>query len=171
MKLNLTKLVLTAGLSLGIISVASVAEAGINLNGSSLTGHLPQPTTKWQPQQSKGLTSKGSSLSEVVRHGAPPAKYLKGLTKLKEFLRGELAIFPDAYETIHFVIAEGEMVAAYLGFHGTQTGKLGSFPPSGKTLKTDFMCIFRFENSKISEIWALWDRLEALERLGHLAIN
>ncbi len=109
--------------------------------------------------------------SEVVRHGAPPAKYLQGLTRLKKFLRGELAIFPDAYETIHFLIADDEMVAAYLGFHGTQTGKLGSFPPSGKTLKTDFMCIFRLENSKISEIWALWDRLEALERLGHLAID
>ncbi|MDJ0742930.1 MAG: ester cyclase [Xenococcaceae cyanobacterium MO_167.B27] len=109
--------------------------------------------------------------SEVVRHGAPPAKYLKGLTKLQEFLRGELAIFPDAYETIHFLIGEGEMVAAYLGFHGTQTGNLGSFPPSGKTLETDFMCIFRLENSKISEIWALWDRLDALNLLGHLLID
>ena len=109
--------------------------------------------------------------SEVVRHGAPPAKYLKGLTKLKEFLRGELVIFPDAYETINFLIAEGEMIAAILRFHGTQTGKLGSFPPSGKVLETDLMCIFRLENSKILEIWALWDRLEALARLGHLSIN
>jgi predicted ester cyclase len=109
--------------------------------------------------------------SEVVRHGAPPAKYLKGLTKLKEFLRGELAIFPDAYETIHFPIAEGEIVAAYLGFQGTQTGKLGSFPPSGKILETDFMCIFRLENGKILEIWALWDRLDTLDRLGHISIN
>ena len=71
MKLNLTKLVLTAGLSLGIISVASVAEARINLNGSSLTGHLPQPTTKWQPQQSKGLTSKGSSLTRQTTEQQP----------------------------------------------------------------------------------------------------
>ncbi|MDJ0570148.1 MAG: hypothetical protein QNJ53_14035 [Pleurocapsa sp. MO_192.B19] len=63
MKLNLPKLLLTAGLSLGIISFASVAEAGINLNGSSLTGHLPQPTTKRQPQYSKSLTCNGSSLS------------------------------------------------------------------------------------------------------------
>ncbi len=46
MKLNLTKLALTAGLSLGIISFASVAEAGKAVQGSSLTGHLPQPTTK-----------------------------------------------------------------------------------------------------------------------------
>ncbi len=107
--------------------------------------------------------------SEVVRHGAPPTKYLKGLTKLKEFLRGELGIFPDAYETINFLIAEGEMIAAILRFHGTQTGKLGSFPPSGKVLETDLMCIFRLENSKILEIWALWDRLDSLERLGHLS--
>ncbi len=109
--------------------------------------------------------------SEVVRHGAPPAKYLKGLSQLKEFLRGELNIFPDAYETIHFLIAEGEMVAAYLGFHGTQTGQLGSFPPSGKTLETNFRCIFRLENHKILEIWALWECLDALDRLGYLSIN
>ncbi len=87
MKLNLSKLLLTAGLGLGIISFASVAEAGLSLGngsrltgqkteqqpqqqlkggnwqGSSLTGHLPQPTTKGQPQKSKSLTCNGSSLS------------------------------------------------------------------------------------------------------------
>ena len=60
MKLNLTKLALTAGLSLGIISVASVAEAGINLNGSSLTG---QTSEKQLQQQSKALSANGSSLT------------------------------------------------------------------------------------------------------------
>ena len=109
--------------------------------------------------------------SEVVRHGSPPETYLKGLAELKEFLRGELEIFPDAYETIHFLIAEGEMVAAYLGFRGTQRGKLGPFSPSGKTLETDFMCIFRLKQAQIVEVWALWDRLNALNQLGHLAIN
>ncbi len=48
MKLNLTKLALTAGLGLGMLSFASVAEAGVMLgNGSSLTG---QKTEK-QSQQ------------------------------------------------------------------------------------------------------------------------
>ena len=48
MKLNLPKLLLTAGLGLGIISFASAAEAGLSLgNGSSLTG---QKTDK-QPAQ------------------------------------------------------------------------------------------------------------------------
>ncbi len=38
MKLNLPKLLLTAGISMGIISISSIAEAGLHLNGSSLTG-------------------------------------------------------------------------------------------------------------------------------------
>ena len=48
MKPNLTKLALTAGLSLGMLSFASVAEAGLSLgNGSSLTG---QKTEKQSAQ-------------------------------------------------------------------------------------------------------------------------
>ena len=61
MKLNLPKLLLTAGLSLGIISLASVAEAGVMLrNGSSLTG---QKTEKQSHQQLKGVSDRGSSLT------------------------------------------------------------------------------------------------------------
>ena len=51
MKLNLTKLALTAGLSLGMLSVASVAEAGTAEQGSSLTG---QKTEKPPPKKNLG---------------------------------------------------------------------------------------------------------------------
>ena len=59
MKLNLTKLALTAGLGLGMLSFASVAEAGPAEQGSSLTG---QKTDKHPQQQSKGSKEQGSSL-------------------------------------------------------------------------------------------------------------
>ncbi len=42
MKNNLLQLLLTAGLSLGIISTPSIAEAGMRVNGSSLTGQSSQ---------------------------------------------------------------------------------------------------------------------------------
>ena len=69
MKLNLTKLALTAGLGLGIISFASVAEAGVSLgNGSSLTGQ----TSEKQPQQQlKGLRAQGSSLTGQTTEKQP----------------------------------------------------------------------------------------------------
>ncbi|MDJ0596876.1 MAG: hypothetical protein QNJ72_44100 [Pleurocapsa sp. MO_226.B13] len=51
MKLNLPKLLLTAGLGLGTISAASVAEAGIRLNGKSLTGQTSEKQLQQQLQK------------------------------------------------------------------------------------------------------------------------
>ena len=63
MKLNLQKLLLTAGLSLGMLSIAFVAEARLSENGSSLSG---QKTEKQLPQQLNGLPVNGSSLTGQV---------------------------------------------------------------------------------------------------------
>ena len=63
MKLNLTKLALSAGLSLGMLSIASVAEAGLPMNGTSLTG---QTTEKQRSQQLKDLPKNGLILTGQV---------------------------------------------------------------------------------------------------------
>ena len=104
---------------------------------------------------------------EVVRHqgGHPP---LRGLAALKQFLHGELAVFPDAEETVLQLIAEGDRVAAHLRFVGTQHGALGRFPPTGRRLEVDFMCLCRLADGRIAEIWPLWDGLAMLRQLGHL---
>ncbi len=60
MKPNLTKLALTAGLGLGMLSFVSVAEAGRFNQGSRLTGQK----TEQQPQpQLKGISVQGSRLT------------------------------------------------------------------------------------------------------------
>lgn len=106
--------------------------------------------------------------SDVRRHsqvaGAPS---VTSLDELKAFLRGEADTFPDAHERVHFLIAEDDKVAALLEFTGTQRGALGPFPPCGGHLRADFMCIFRIEGSRIAEVWAAWDNLDALVQLGH----
>ncbi len=68
MKLNLSRLVLTAGLSLGMISIVSVAQARIQLNGSSLTG---QKTEKPPPQQLKGTSEMNSRLTGQTSEKQP----------------------------------------------------------------------------------------------------
>ena len=85
MKLNLTKLTLTAGLGLGMLSVASIAEAGIRLNGSSLTG---QTTEKQPQQQSKRMSSNGSSLSGQTTK-KQPQQQLKALSLNGSSLTGQ----------------------------------------------------------------------------------
>jgi steroid delta-isomerase-like uncharacterized protein len=103
-----------------------------------------------------------------VRHsgtsGQPPGRGREGL---KDFLRGEAATFPDARESIHFLVAEGDKVAARLAFSGTQRGPMGPFPPSGRRLEADFLCVFRLEGGRVAEAWVEWDNLAALVQLGH----
>jgi steroid delta-isomerase-like uncharacterized protein len=103
---------------------------------------------------------------DVVRHGSggPAVRSLEGL---REFLRGEARTFPDARETVQWLVAEGDMVAARLAFRGTQLGPLGPFPPSGRTLQADFQAMFRIAEGRVAEVWAVWDTLAALRELGH----
>ncbi len=64
MKTNFPQLLLTAGLSVGIISIPSIAEAGMRANSSSLTGQVSRPTSQDQPQpKTKALSMNGSSLT------------------------------------------------------------------------------------------------------------
>jgi predicted ester cyclase len=61
---------------------------------------------------------------DFVRHsGSSGQPQVRGLGGLKELLRREAATFPDAREAIHFLVAEGDKVAARLAFGGTQRGR------------------------------------------------
>lgn len=65
------------------------------------------------------------------------------------------------------MIAEGDRVAIWATYSGTQKGPLGPFPPSGKGLKLDISGVFRIEDAKIAEIWVTWGNLTSLTQLGH----
>jgi predicted ester cyclase len=68
----------------------------------------------------------------VVRHyEATPGVEARNLDQVKEFLRQDTAVFPDSVQTIKFLVAEGNLVAAWTTYEGTQQGPMGPFPPSG----------------------------------------
>ena len=79
-----------------------------------------------------------------------------------EFKRHEEAIralYPDRHVTYEMLIAEGDMVAAYATFTGTNA-KLG------KPLELKYLVMMRIEDGKIAEIWVEWDNLAAQKQLG-----
>jgi predicted ester cyclase len=104
----------------------------------------------------------------VVRHcQATPGVETHSLDQVKEFLQDTL-IFPDSVQTIKLLVAEGDLVAAWATYEGTQQGPMGPFPPSGRTAQFDFGAVFRFEGGKIAEWWVTWDNMTILRALGHL---
>ncbi|HBS07053.1 MAG TPA: ester cyclase [Leptospiraceae bacterium] len=82
-------------------------------------------------------------------------------------LRGQFEAFPDGQEEILDMIGEGDRVAARHRFKGTQTGALGPFEPSHRSLVSEYIAFYRFADGRIAESWAEWDNLSALEQLGH----
>ena len=106
---------------------------------------------------------------DVVRHcQAMPGMEVRSLDQLKDFFRQDTAVFPDSVQTITHLVAEGNLVAAWATYEGTQKGPMGPFPPSGVKAKFDFGAVFRIEGGKIAESWVTWDNMMILRALGHL---
>jgi steroid delta-isomerase-like uncharacterized protein len=106
---------------------------------------------------------------DVVRHcDAISGVEARSLDQIKEFLAQDTAIFPDSVQTIKLLIAEGNHVAAWVTYEGTQLGPMGPLPPSGRKAHFDFGAVFRIDGGKIAEWWVTWDNMKILRSLGHL---
>ena len=106
--------------------------------------------------------------SDFVRHcQATPDVQVKSLDDLKQFLQGDLEVFPDGQIRQEILIAEGNMLAGYFMYIGTQEGKMGPFPATGKKVELGYLAIIRLEEGKIAEMWVEWDNLAILRQLGH----
>lgn len=104
----------------------------------------------------------------VRRHsGATPEVQVTSLDDFKAFLHVDLAAVPDAMQEVNLIFSSGDMVAVHEIYRGTQTGQMGPFPPSGRSLELPFIGLLRVEDGKIAEIWVEWDNLNALAQLGH----
>ena len=101
------------------------------------------------------------------RHSqATPDVQVYSREEFKQLQESFLASIPDQQITIEMLIAEGDKVAAYATYSGTQTGPMGEFPATGKSLETKFLSIFRIEDGRIAELWVEWDNLAMLSQLG-----
>lgn len=107
-----------------------------------------------------------------VRHcQATPDLDIRSLEQFKAFLEQDVTVFPDNTQTFIHLIAEGDMVAAWAIYEGTQLGQMGPFPPSGRKVRFDFGAILRVEHGKLAELWVTWDNLTILAQLGYAPVT
>jgi steroid delta-isomerase-like uncharacterized protein len=108
--------------------------------------------------------------ADVVRHcQATPAVAVQSLDQLKQFFQLDTEVFPDSVQTPTLLVAEGDLVAAWVTYEGTQKGPMGPLPALGARTKFDFGAVFRLSGGKISEWWVTWDNITILRQLGHIA--
>jgi len=106
--------------------------------------------------------------ANFVRHSQATSEVkIRSLEEFKQFGKASSESFPDMKGNIETMIAEGDFVAIYATFTGTQKGPMGPFPITGKKMESKTMAIFRLANGKIAELWIEWDNLAMLSQLGH----
>lgn len=105
---------------------------------------------------------------DYVRHdpGDPfPARGPDDVKRIVSMLRSML---PDLTITVDQMVAEGDFVVSRYTSTATDTRGYMGMPPTGKSIKTTAMQMFRFADGKIVESWAVRDDLGTLRQLGHL---
>ena len=108
---------------------------------------------------------------DFVRHSSTFGQdRVNNRSLLREYLAAEFQTFPDALETINFMVAEADMVVVHSHCLATQKGPMRSLPASGKQLSANFISIYRIRDGRIVEAWAEWDSLAGLIQLGHIQV-
>jgi steroid delta-isomerase-like uncharacterized protein len=88
------------------------------------------------------------------------------LDSTKDFFTDLFTAFPDMKATIHDQVAENDKVVTRKTLSGTHQGQYMGVPPTGRQIDVDVIDIFRIEDGKIIEHWALADMLGAMQQLG-----
>ena len=105
---------------------------------------------------------------DYVRHDPGDPFPAQGPEDVKRIVRMLRSMLPDLRINVEAMIAEGDFVVSRYTAIGTDTVGFMGMPPTGKTVRTPAIQIFRFSNGKIVESWAARDDLGTLRQLGQL---
>lgn len=106
---------------------------------------------------------------DIVRHcPATPDIVVRSRDDLRRFLAMDAKTFPDNRVQLDTLVAEGDRVAFWATYTGTQHGPMGPFPASGKRVAAEFAGVFHIEDGRIADLRLVWDNVSVLKQLGHL---
>ena len=159
-----------ARMTMGALALAT-ALAPAAAHAQSPIDHNKAIARRW----SEELWSRGNLAvaDEIIapdyeRHDPGDPFPAKGPADVKRIVQMLRSMLPDFHIEVDAIIAEGDFVVSRYTATATDTvGYLG-MAPTGKSIRTQAIQIFRFSNGKIVESWAARDDLGTLRQLGHL---
>jgi predicted ester cyclase len=109
-------------------------------------------------------------LADNVVFKAPGGMHGEGKAACAAFFGSWFVAFPDAHVQIQAVHIVDDIAVEEGTFMGTQSGVLhgpmGDIPPTGRSVKVDYIQVLRFRDGKHVSFHLMFDRLMMLEQLG-----
>jgi steroid delta-isomerase-like uncharacterized protein len=102
---------------------------------------------------------------EIVHHAAGGYPKIMNAAGVTAMMGDFLAAFPDLRYTFdHFIVRDDYVVERYTAT-GTQEGRLGDLPASGRTATWTGINIFRIQCGRIAEVWSEVDAVTRAQQL------
>jgi len=109
-------------------------------------------------------------LADDVGFEAPGGMRGHGKTACVEFYSSWFDAFPDAHVEVHGLHIIEDVAVEEGTFTGTHNGVLhtptGDVPPTGRSVRLDYIQVLRFRDGKHASFNLMFDRLLMLEQLG-----
>jgi steroid delta-isomerase-like uncharacterized protein len=126
------------------------------------------PPKLWIESLNRGDTSVAATVfaADCVIHingGPQPTLSVDGFAQM---IGGFLGAFPDLRFTIEDQVVTGDKVTTRWTAEGTNSGALGSVPPTERRVRIGGLILDRVAAGKIVERWELWDQMGMLQQLG-----
>ena len=150
---------------------ANVAAQQWMRTGATMTEQNKAVALRWsQELWSKGHLAVADEIvaPDYVRHDPGDPFPAQGPADVKRIVGMLRSMLPDLHISVDAIIAEGDFVVSRYTATATDTVGYMGMPPTGKTVRTPAIQIFRFSNGKIVESWAARDDLGTLRQLGQL---
>jgi steroid delta-isomerase-like uncharacterized protein len=82
---------------------------------------------------------------------------VQGREGFKEYVGEVRRAFPDFYNQVEELVAEGDRVVARLTYTGTHAGELLGIAPTGRRVSYAGVAVFRIVSGQIADGWVLGD--------------
>lgn len=91
---------------------------------------------------------------------------LRGIDAVKAIVLPLRVAFPDLRHTIDDLVAEGDRVAVRWTMEAAHRAPFLGIPATGKRVTLRAISIYRFQDGRVTELWAQVDRLGLMQQLG-----
>jgi steroid delta-isomerase-like uncharacterized protein len=124
----------------------------------------------WESAGGGDLDGLAEMYTEDVLYQGSAGEEVQGREAVAEMVSGYLSAFPDLTITVDGMLAEGDRVFSRVRIRGTNTGELFGMPSTGKPVDIRWMFSeARIADGKVAEEWEVFDRMDMMEQLGHVA--
>jgi steroid delta-isomerase-like uncharacterized protein len=114
---------------------------------------------RWDFALADGLVAEGVAFRGSL------GQSVQGRDGFKEYMRAVRRAFPDFYNRVEELVAEGDRVVARLTYTGTHAGDLFSIAPTGRRVSYAGVALFRIVSGQIAEGWVLGDLQDPVRQL------